>query len=638
MSLRNFSNETEYEAAFGMDSTSPLSSMRPGYVRTAYNCNLGLVSGYIKRDGFEEKLSVPYGTVSFTSGLEYRTSAGARRIVLFTSDGELVFTTTSGGAPTVITTGLDDAARPSLIQVRDQLLFFNGSDAPKAYDGSNWKQLGITAPTNAATGAEAASGSLTALGRYIYTYTYYNSVTGAESSPAPLFEITLTGANDQVNLTLTAGDSNTADTIRIYRTVAFGNELFLDGENTISDTTYSSTVSDAGLGQPIEFDNSRLEDVTSAKGKFAVVAGNRVFVVTGENEVRWSKIGLFGPKPESFEVKAVADTIGSHGNNDGIVGLATIGDTVVVLKRRSIGRMEPIGLPDTSIPEDTQIFVYKELSSEIGAVSHFGACQIESELFFIGRNNIYRTDGQVVKAASESVQNDIRGMSFTTTQQTKVSAINDTKYKRAYFQMFSGTGSTVPTWTFVADYQRFPEIRWTIYRPGENTATHPGLRVGCFVKVTSSSDGSDLIWFGNLDDNGQIYEMNSGESDNGEDIAFKIVTRPFAMQQPILTKLYKKAYIAAQGNGNDYDLTVSAIYNLSNQEETSQEKSLFNGGAQWDDAQWDVDVWANNDVATLEYHAHRKAKFQQLVFKQLDADCPITIFGWSSTGSIFGPH
>jgi hypothetical protein len=626
-----------------MDSTSPLSSMKAGFVRSAYNCNLGLISGYVKRDGFTTALSSAYGVTSFSAGLEYRTSGAARRVVLYATDGvsaELVYTTVAGGAPTVITSGLDGAARPSLVQVRDQLFFFNGSDDPKVYDGSNWKQLGITRPASAPTAgspSQTTGGNKNLLGRYAYVYTYYNSVTKAESSPSDLYIFTLTGSNNVINLALTAGNSATADTIRIYSTVGGGNELFLESEIAVASTTYASSAADSALGQPLEMDNSRLADVTSAKGKYAVVAGNRVFVVTGENEVRYSKIGLYESKPESYEAKAVVDTMGTAGNNDGIVGLATIADTVIVLKRRSIGKLEAIGLPDTSVPEDNVVFTYKEISGEIGAVSHFGAVQIENELFFVGRNNIYRTDGQAVRAASESIQANVRAMSFTASQQLKISAINDTKFKRAYFQLFSGSGSTVPTWTFVADYQRFPEVRWTIYRPGTNTTTHPSLRVGCFVKVTSSSDGSDLIWFGNLDADGQMYQMNSGTSDNTKGIYFQIVTRPFSMGQPILTKLYKKAYIAAIGDGNNYDVTVSAIYNLSEQEETSQAKSLYNGGAQWDVAQWDTDVWANNDLTTLEYYAHRKAKFQQLVMRQTSANAPLTIYGWASTASIFGP-
>lgn len=637
--FRNYVEDFDVEAK-GMDSTTPLASMRPGYVREAWNCNLGLVSGYIKRNGYSTVLDTPISSDNITGGIEYRLSAGTRRVVVFTSSGTLQYVSNAGGgSATSITTGLDTDARPSFIQFGDQLFFFNGTDNPVVYDGSSTKQYGITAPSSAPTeSAQGTAGSLTQTASYIYAYTYYNSTTGAESSPSALLSVTLTGSNDDVTLGLSAGDSSTADKIRIWRTVADGNELFLVTSIAIGSTSHNDTTADSSLGRPIEMDNSRLADLTTNKGNYPVVASNRVFVVTGENEVRWSKIGYRGAKPESFEAKAISDTQGTYGNADGIVGLNAVGAQPIVLKRRSIGRMDPVGFEDYDLVSDNQLWIYKEISNEVGAVSHHAAVQIEGELLFLSRDNIYRTDGQRVTPAANEIASTIRSLSFTDTQIKKLSAINDRRNKRAYWQVFKSSGDTVPNWTLVCDYQRYPELRWTIYRPGTTASTHPSWRVGCFIPVTSTSDGASDIWAGNLDANGELFLMNDGTNDNTKAIYYKVITRPYDFKRASNVKLYKKSFIDAQGNGNDYDLRVGSIFNLSESEEKLADFSLAVSGAKWDVAEWDVAEWGTNEIIRISYDTHKKARYRQLVFLNTAADEPVTVFNWTDSASLFNPR
>jgi hypothetical protein len=307
-----------------------------------------------------------------------------------------------------ILTGLAGTVRPSFVQLNRLIGFFNGTDEPVIYDGAATRQMGITAPTAAPSLSQTTGGSLTVLGSYVFAYTYYNSQTGAESSPSPLATIVLTGANNKVNLTVTAGSSGTADTIRIYRTTANGNELFLEATETIAATTHASIIADAGLSSiGLEYDNSRITDfvptLNSVEAQYPAVAQNRVFLKTDRNTIRHSKIGQSGPMFESFEASAVAYCKGKFGDRDDVIGQGVAGDTPIVVKERSIGRLDAVGVNPELSPFDQVRYQYVEISSTVGGVSHWAGCSVYDEYVFLGRDNVYATNGQSIRPIGDRV-------------------------------------------------------------------------------------------------------------------------------------------------------------------------------------------------------------------------------------------
>jgi hypothetical protein len=641
MSRRNHVEELEYGDVFGMDTTSPVSALafKTGWVRDARNCDVGLYGGYFKRYGYTAQLSSAWGSRTITGGIEYKSSAGTQRKILYGIDGtDGRFGYIDAGAVTNILTGLSKLVRPGFVQFGDLLYFFNGVDTPKVYDGSATRQVGITAPTNAPSAAQNTSGSLTQLGSYLCAYTYYNSVTGAESSPSPITTVALTGANDQIDLTVDAGSATTADTIRFYRSGANGRQLFLDGTNAINDTTYSMTIADSALGDAMELDNSRIPDLASG-AKYPAVAQNRIFLVTGNNEIRHSKIGQSGAMGESFEVKAAVDTQGRNGGNDRLVGIGSANDIPFALKEKSIGRLDAVGIPDNQLSTDNVIYIYRELSDKIGAVSHWAAVEVEGELVWLSYDNVYATDGQRIRPVADAIQATIRGLGFGSGQVANLSAINDRKHKRLYFQVYLTSAASTPDYVLVGNYARRGEggalsFRWTWYTPGTNTTTHPGIRAASYFAVTGT-DGAQEVWFGNTVLNGQVYRMNDGHSDATLGIYMKIVTRPYAFRKPLFVKLYGPTGIHVKGDGDDYNLTTSAIYDLGEAETGQVEINLASGGYVYDNSYYDQAYYLQELILSRKYPSHRKAKFQQLVFKQTDADSYLEIYGWGPSGSIF---
>lgn len=632
MAIRNIVQDFEFDSPKGLDTTSSIVALGRGYVREARNANVGLAGGYIKREGYTNQISTPYGSRDITAGIEYKAAAGTRKTIVFGTDNSGAggrYGVLSGGSVSDITTGLNGTARPTFVQFGDLLFFYNGIDDPELYDGTNTRQVGITAPVSAPTGVAGGVGSLTA-GNYVGAYTYYNSVTGAESTPSPLSNAVTAAGGDTITWTIVAGSSTTADTIRFYRTVANGNTLFLDGTAAIAATSYISTIKDAGLGDQIELDNSRITDLSST-AKFAMVADNRVFLRTANNEVRFSKQGQGGPMPESFEAKAVVSTMGKFGARDDVVGLNRISQTPVVLKNESVGRLDPVGIPDITSSADNVAFQYREISDTTGAVSHFAATQVLGELLWLAKDNIYATDGVQVRAVANTIQTTIRGLGFLSTQIDRMSAINDSENRRVYFSVFSSAAASDPDIILVGDYQMYPEFRWTTYEAGTDSSTHPGIKPASFFYVQNTSTGKQDVWFGNAVANGKAYRMNDGDTDDSSGIYFKIITRPYFMGQPMNEKLYKKASIQAQGDGADYGLTVCCIFDIDNQEQQCIDLTLFSNAALYDDASslYDTSLYADEAVKHLEYDMHQKANYLQLVFKQTDANAPVELFAWS---------
>ena len=657
MGTRNYVSELEYSDAKGLDTTSPENLMAQGYVRQALNVNIGSTGGYVKRAGFEPVLVTPLVGYNIRQGLEFKMSDGTTQTLLYATNnasaallGKVV-----AGAITTIKSGFGFNGRPSFAQLNDSLFVFDGGNllSGQVYEGqSSTRDMGIDAPTTAPTGVVAAGGDLEE-GQYLYAYTYafyLNDIMVAESSPSEISAtIDTTSTNKTVNLTLTAlptyanaNLSHLDKKIRIFRTVVNGNILFLETEIQANLTVYTSSIADAALqSEQMSLDNTKLTDyVNYDEAKYPIIARNRLLVFHPTmNRGRFSKLGFNGPLPESFPVINEFSVEGQYGSADAIVGAGQIKGVPIVLKERSIGRLEEVGLPDLGRNEDAVAYIYREISEHIGAVSHYAQTQVFDELIFLGRDNVYATDGQNVRPIARNIQETIRQCDFRGNKTYKLSTVNDTKYRRIYIQVFKDTTATEPNLTLVGDYQQYPEFRWTVYGEGENKNTHPGIRAGCFFQTEATASGGLDIYFGNTNLSGQYFKMNTGTDDNGDPIYMKIVSRPYMFGQPMIEKLYKNARIFVEAADDTYEFEFCSIYDLGSEEEFCEDFKILGVGTTWDFYEWSPGdpelIWAGPALQEKVYDPHRKAKTMQLVFKQTEADAPLTLLGWGVSGSIF---
>ncbi len=658
MAIINESRVLDYGLAKGIDTTSQPGNTPEGFVKVAKNANLGVNAGYEKRDGVLEQLSSAWDTNRIIGGIEFKQTDLDSKIILFNAAGKLAVLTS--GVPVNLQTGLLADTKPTMLAFEERLFFFNGDDtnSPFVYDAQlGVRVIGIAAPTVAPTKDADIAGGLNTGGtdEYIYVYTYYNSETEAESSPSPDIKGVLAPSGG-VELGITPGDSATADKIRIYRTVASGTTLILEGEEDIAATSFDSVIPDDELGvafnnRLLEFDNSLISDLTDS-AKFSIVADNRIFVVTGTNEARFSKIGQSGPMPESFQANGLVETESRYGASDPLVGQGQIKDRVIALKKRSIGFYEPVGVAGVNEAVDTVQYIYREITDVTGAISHFGGGQVFDEFVFLGRDNVYATNGITVRPVGNQIQNTVRAMGFAEDEINRYSFVNDTKNKRIYISGFKSSGEpdSQPDFQLVGDYQQYPEFRWTTYEPGDDPETHPGFNVGAFFTIQDPTTGSLEVYFGDSREIGQYQRMNVGQSDNGDGIFFEVLSRGYHHGQPMADKLFKDIEILGKAANKQYNLEVCYHLDFVPKDEGCFECFLPVAGGSWEDTSPEVFNWANEDVelddsqtlqwageqvAIVTFDAHRKAQFLQVLFRQSEPEAPITLISWGSVASIY---
>jgi hypothetical protein len=143
---------------------------------------------------------------------------------------------------------ISSATDTDYLEYQKRMYAADGVGVPTWTKGGVTSALGILAPA-AAPSVASAAGVLT--GTYQYVYTYYSSVSGAESAPSPVSaEIVL--ATNSVNLTsLVVSTDPQVDKIRVYR--VGGTILSFSLVATITPaTSYADNIADSAIpGNPI---------------------------------------------------------------------------------------------------------------------------------------------------------------------------------------------------------------------------------------------------------------------------------------------------------------------------------------------------------------------------------------------------
>jgi len=619
----------------GLDTTSSITDMDFLALRLADNTDIEDNGTIKKRNGYTSLLGADWTGEIIHQGLEFKYGTNIALTVAGhaagASSGKFGKVTAAFAGISDIKTGLANT-RPSIFSMDNRLFYFNGTD-DFLYDGTNTRQIGITAPTNAPTLNTTINGSLVPGAIYIYSYTYYNSVTGAESSPSPLFISPAVSADplDGFRLNVTSGDATTADTIRLYRTVASGVVPSLDTTAAIGATTIDSTKGDAGLGKAMELDNSR--HTLFGNFKYGWGSENRVFLTgnsTKPSRAIVSAIYSEGPHPESFPAKNFIDCESSRGAFDYNLGGGMAGDTVIIQKKNSVGRIEKIGADSTdpTLQADPVVFVYREISRAVTGVSHFSACTVFGEYIWLGRDNVYATDGTNVRAIGDKIRATILSYNFLTDD--KFSAFNDITNKRIYISIKSSQAQTECDYVLVGKYNNYPDFAWSIYRPGINATTHPGILSGCFFEALDF-DNTRRVLFGNNQFNGKLYYLNTGTNDDGFPIYFRIRFAPVSFGFDEEEKLFIQDIVQCLGNGLNYNLTARSFYNFGDVDQESQFLNLNTSISLWGSLIWGAGLWGSGTSPIIRNNnIHTKAFFKQLQLENFNADQPITIFNYQT--------
>lgn len=261
-------------------------------------------------------------------------------------------------------------------------------------DGTYVGPAGIAAPTVAPTLADGGAGAIPAAS-FKGVYTFYNSNTDMESNPSPVSNTLALGANRQISWTGIGVSANVQVTSRrIYRSLPDqSGEYFLVAEipNNV-DTTYPA---DNVLAQDLDRAVSQVNGLPPSNLLFGTVWKERLFASDGVDMFH-SEDGLI----EAFDPDAVIPVFPDDGHE--LRAIHAYGDRLVIGKTNKIHYL---------VGSDPDTFALLTLTDRHGCVSHHTMQSAEGYLFWLGSDNVYRSDGNsVMGVASVKLREIIAGL------------------------------------------------------------------------------------------------------------------------------------------------------------------------------------------------------------------------------------
>lgn len=291
-------------------------------------------------------------------------------------------------------------------RVGEQLHLSGGTT--RAYDGLLSTELGFHVFPEAPTLAQAAAGSLTLLGSYQFAIVYaWPDGRGQwhRSAPSPLASITLTGGNNQVNVTLpnlrltnksdAAGNATTVYA-EVYRTVAGGTTLYRTKSATSgmfaagpgADTTvYNDTDSDALIqANEILYTTGKvLPRIGPPMARLQEAWRNRLFLAGTENPLELWVSNEYSPGLGGVSFSdALVISMESEGGP--ITALCEMDDRLVICKRNAIYVLTGNG---PTLTGDNQYQQPARLNSTVGAVEQRGVVRTRDGVMFKSTRGIY---------------------------------------------------------------------------------------------------------------------------------------------------------------------------------------------------------------------------------------------------------
>jgi hypothetical protein len=261
-------------------------------------------------------------------------------------------------------------------------------------DGTYVGPAGIAAPAAAPTIADGAAGDIPAAS-FKAVYTFYNANTGMESNPSPVSNTLAHAGSKKINWTgIGVSDNVQVTSRRIYRTLPDqSGEYFLVAEITNNtDTTYTG---DNVLAQDLDQAVSMVNGTPPSGLLFGTVWKERLFASDGTDLFN-SEDGLI----EAFDPEAITPVFPD--DRHVIRAIHAYGDRLVIGKTNKIHYL---------VGSDPETFALLTLSDKHGCVSHHSMQSAEGHLFWLGGDNVYRSDGNnVIGIASVKLRDIINSM------------------------------------------------------------------------------------------------------------------------------------------------------------------------------------------------------------------------------------
>jgi len=248
-----------------------------------------------------------------------------------------------------------------------------------------------------------------------------------------------------------------------------------------------------GTDNFMSFDGTTVtEHSTLPKGKYLVVLKDRLWVAgvsSSPYRLYYSDVG----DPETFGANNYIDFPESpHGYEGVITGLGIFGNDVVVFKEKATYMV---------IERVPGSFSVIQIDALKGCIAHHSICNVPGGLFFLSGDGVYLFTGSQLRFVGEPIRDYTDNRA--TAQITKaVSAF----YDNCYYLSFPKSGSTDNDITVV-----FNTLGgWSVFEYGFH-----------YFSVWE-----DKTIYG-AGDNGYVYQLDKGKTDDGNSIIFKVKTKSY---------------------------------------------------------------------------------------------------------------
>jgi hypothetical protein len=292
------------------------------------------------------------------------------RVLVTDTEGRILHVSTGLNDYAVLYTGLS-SGDGKFLTARNLSIFHNGQNRPVMYDGNRVVDMGLSAPQAAPQVLTNGSGNLLLSGLRKYAYSYYDAVTGSESSSSPLTEIDL-GTGNRPRVFLQAPAQARVTHIRIYRTLDQGAVPLLAATVPATQIQWNDEVPDDQLSTfTVQLDNGLpqpFECMAHYKGYLFGSVGNTLY---------WSKPLQFDAWP------AVHSTEVPFEGNDTIMALWSHQDALLVFGRKNVLLVAGSG----------GNWMVNRADVELGAVNGRAITEVEGTVVFLSYQGLYAFPG-----------------------------------------------------------------------------------------------------------------------------------------------------------------------------------------------------------------------------------------------------
>jgi len=305
------------------------------------NCSLDTKGECRRRLGFGAKVDLSAAVIRSAAEL-------GNYALCATAAGAVLSITQSTGSVASLATGLSTTNWPTWAGINGRMYYTNGVEVRVSDDGTNFRAVGITAPSNAATATPTGSGGVVTAGVHLFRYRYYDSTRNRYSDPSVAVSATVT-AGQTVTVGYTASGDATVDKVIIEVTAAGSVTYYRAATITNSGSSTSFNTADATLIVGV---------IASRDGEFQHQAPPAYHVIlehrqrlwllsTSNNELAWSR-ALF---PESWDSLNYSRKI-TLGSGDVASGMMGFFSDLYVFGQRSMSRVVYSSDPAASMVVD----------------------------------------------------------------------------------------------------------------------------------------------------------------------------------------------------------------------------------------------------------------------------------------------